>query len=358
MVALCLFGVVLASPRRQASSSALSSGSGGWLAARRYLEERGARVELSARPLGTSAESEDEGPPPIWVLAFPWQAPLSDGELEALGAHLRAGGTVVAAYSELASGLERDVLESLGLEIRTVRGPAPLAPWKWWTFRREVWDLAAAGGWSDPETAPDLVVPAMDHVPVAPEGAAVLYRRPSPEDAGEDVPVVFRYRLHRGEVLALPAAVLSNAYLLGAGHADFLESLRLGLAGDWRFDEYHHGLVDAGLAGENPSTFAWDLFLLHLACFYALGLLALVRRFGPAWREAGVAAGSTSAFLRNLGALHRRLRHHQAAARLLAVRSRELDPSLPELDLPDVSSDAELVAFARRLTFLSRRPAA
>lgn len=356
MAAVGLLGVLLASPQRQARSSVLSAHSAGWLAARRYLEERGDSVELAARPLDETAETT---PPPVWVLAFPWQVPLGTGELAAVGTHLQAGGTVVVAYSEPPSRQdERDVLAYLGLERRTVRGPAPLGPLAWWSYQREAWELTPGDGWSEGARAPELVMSAIRNVPRAPAGASVLYfRRLSGGDAvDEDVPLVFTYRRHAGRVAVLPAAVLSNAYLLEAGHADFLESLRLAAGGAWRFDEYHHGLVDAGLEKETGATFAWDLFMLHLAVFYVLGLLAVARRFGPAWREAAVTAGSTSSFLRNLGALHRRLRHHQAAARLLAVRSRELDPSLPETRPPAVSKDAELVAFGRRMTLLSRRP--
>jgi len=122
------------------------------------------------------------------------------------------------------------------------------------------------------------------------------------------------------------------------------------LGDEWVFDEYHHGLVNAELAAERGSSFAWDLFMLHLAVFYVLGLFATARRFGPAWRERGVITGSTSAFLRNLGALHGQLGHHQAAARLLAQRTRELDPTLPETSVPEITSGGALVDFARRLT--------
>ena len=90
---------------------------------------------------------------------------------------------------------------------------------------------------------------------------------------------------------------------------------------------------------------------------YALGLVVLARRFGPAWREAPVVAGSTAAFLRSLGVLHRQLGHHPAAARLLDERARILDPNLPfpaETWVP-VDDDSSLVTFARKLARAQRR---
>ncbi|HEX9735172.1 MAG TPA: DUF4350 domain-containing protein [Thermoanaerobaculia bacterium] len=341
MAAAVVLGTLVAVPRQGADASALAADSRGWLAARRYLERRGAAVTLADAPLGAAPPGAG-----TWVLAFPWQGRLGDGELAALTAHLRAGGTVLLAYSRtLEQYQEQTVLETLGLDTRELQGPPPLVPWRWWAYQRRTWVLEGADGWDG--AAPELAVPARRAVPRSPAGAEVLYRW---RDAGVDLPLIFSYSFHRGRVVALPADVLANGYLLAAGHADLLESLRRWLGEEWRFDEYHHGLVDPRSAAAGGSTFAWDLFMLHLALFYALGFLGLARRFGPPWREAAAAAGSTAAYLRQLGALHRELGHHRAAARLLGERARRLDPALPDLPVPDVTNDAELVRFARRLT--------
>ncbi len=346
LVGITLAGVLVLVPDNEPAGSALSAKSRGWLAARRYLETRGVNVTLADLPLQQWPASA----PGVWVLAFPWQRVPGEAETAAVRLHLHQGGTVLYAYSgTLARFPEEQVLSELRLEERLVRDDPPLLPWKWWAHQQESWELVAADGWSAQAAgpAPEIAVPALDVVPRAPDRASVLYARTA---TGSEVPVVFSYSLHRGRVVVLPAALLSNGHLLAAGHADFLESLRLRLGDAWSFDEYHHGLVNAELAvASQRSSFAWDLFMIHLALFYLLGFTALVRRFGPAWREAPVVVGSTASFLRNLGALHRDMRHHQAAARLLAARHRELDPSLPEVAVPEVTTDASLLGFAREI---------
>lgn len=341
LVGITFLGLIFIVPREGATASALSAAPRGWLAARLYLESRGVAVTLSDVPMAAATE-----PSEVWVLSFPWQRWLDDDELAALASHLRAGGTLVVAYSRtLEQHQEETVLSELGLGTRTVRGRPPLVPWRWWKYQRETWTLEPGDAWDD--AAPELMVPARRRVPRAPRGAEVLYRHLGDR---RNVPLVFSYPLHRGRVVALPADTLANDHLLAGGHADFLESLRHWLGDAWRFDEYHHGLVDPGFAAARGSSFAWDLFMLHLAVFYVLGFLALARRFGPPWREARATMGSTAAYLRQLGALHRELRHHPAAARLLAERARALDPALPGTPVPEITSDDELVAFARRLT--------
>ena len=333
-----------------AVSSALSRGGRGWLTVQRYLIARGARVQLRDRPLTDVAEQAEDDPG-VLVLAFPWQLPVSTEELEALGEFLRRRGTVVLAYSgETAGFLETRVLEALDLELFEVRPEPPLAPMRWWAYHNASWSLEPTAAWAVPRQTlppqPPVSLQALRTAPEAPHGARALYRLPSGE------PLIFDYPLHRGRVIALPASVLSNAHIAEDGNADLLESLHGWLGDDWSFDEYHHGLVAPESIPESTSRFAWDLFIGHLVLIYLLGLATLARRFGPVWREAPVADGSTASFLRNLGVLHRDLSHHGAAAALLVDRARAYDPALP-LDA-ETSERAKAVADAGGLVELAR----
>lgn len=350
LVGVVLVGLLFVTPGQEASSSTLSAKSSGWLGVRGYLERRGTRVTLSDLPLTQAARSDGDGNASVWVLSFPFQRHVNDDDLEAVQAHLHAGGTVVIAYSKsLEQSQEERVLDALGLAARSVREPPPVIPWRWWSYQQTVWTLTAGDGWGElAGGVKTLRLPAPSQLPEFSQASEVSVLYQVEEDQRQRVyPVVFSYPLQRGRVVVLPAALLSNAYLLGEGHVDFLESLRLWLGDGWTFDEYHHGLTSVAVADERGSTFAWDLFMIHIGLFYGLGLLALVRRFGPVWREGDVVTGSTSSFLRNLGALHLDLRHHQAAARLLAERRRALDPSLPEISVPEIRTPARLVEFAR-----------
>ncbi len=321
-----------------AASSALSRDASGLLAAHRYLAGRGTRVHLRDQPLTADVE------PGVLVLAFPWQQAIGEEEIEALGGFLRRGGTVLLAYSgELGRFREERVFDALRLVQAEIRSPPPLSPLPWWRYHNASWNVEPAKGWAG---WPTLAVGAMRGAPEAPRRARVLYRL----DSG--AALVFVVPLHRGRVIALPAAVLANAWLAEAGNADFLESLRDWLGGGWSFDEYHHGLVAAAARAESSSRFAWDLFVGHLALIYLLGLAAAARRFGPVWREAPVASGSAASFLRGLGVLHRQMHHHQEAARLLIERARTYFPglSLDDATLRRASSidgDRSLVELAR-----------
>lgn len=335
----------IASRELGAVSSTLSRDARGWLLARRYLEVRGAEVELRDAPLLPGA---GDG---VLALTFPWQRPLGGAELTALGDHLRRGGTVLVAYSrEIEQYQEKRVLGFLRAKPVEVRAKPSLVPWEWWRYQRQGWELGPEPDWRP--DAPTLSLPAFRRAPGAPEGALVWYR------GGEDeVPIVFTYRQQGGRVVMLPADLFANAGILRAGNADLLATLFAWLGPEWIFDEYHHGLSSAKAETVASSRFAWDLFMLHLGLLYVLALVVLVRRFGPAWREAPVVAGSTAAFLRSLGTLHRQLGHHPAAARLLDERARLLDPHLPfpsQTWVP-VDDDPSLVTFARKLARAQRR---
>ncbi|MBV8202177.1 MAG: hypothetical protein JOZ15_16275 [Acidobacteria bacterium] len=348
-VAAAALVVAVTGGRGGSRGSTISRGPGGWLAARRYLEARGAQVTLISEPLGSFVlrdASRAAGPiaapgsrPGVLALVFPWQG-LPAGDLdEAIDIHLGRGGDVVLAYSGEEAGAER-VLSVW--RWRPAGGAVPLAPWRWRSFMRRQWQLqpvAAAG-------VRPLRVWAPRVLPLPGPGARVLFTAPG----GAAAAAVFRY--HGGRVVVLPADALSNSRLSEAGNADLLESLLAGLGPRWAFDEYHHGLVTA-TAGNAGLGRAADLLLAHLVLLYLLAVLALGRRQGPAWREPAAVAGSAATFLQGLGALHHRLGHHGEAARLLLRRARELDRGLElPADLDRQAAGAgprELVAIARQV---------
>jgi hypothetical protein len=318
---LCIGLVLLLSRPGEARGSVLSRSPNGWLAARRYLEARGTRVKLLDGPFEGFAGKG------VLVSAFPWQGGFSAGFLadtgDQLEEHLRRGGDLVLAYSGQADNPgELVAFQGLGMPLEETR-KVVLNPIHWRRFAREEWDLVPPGNpgggggpvriWA-PRWSPEISK--------LPKQAQVLLRSPGGQPAAVMLP---RYR---GRIWLLPADALANARLGNPGNADLLETLRQRLGADWTFDEYHHGLaarrpVEAAELGRTL-----DLILLHLAVLYVVALLTLSRRFGPAWSEPPVVAGSAGSFLLGLGALHNRLGHHGEAARRLLERARELDRNL------------------------------
>lgn len=296
----------------EARGSSLSRGPNGWLAARKYLEARGARVALLDGPL----DSFQGGG--VLVEAFPWQSGISAETGDQLEAHLRRGGDLVLAYSgEAGNPGEFIAMEAMGLPLEEVR-QVELNPVRWRRFAREEWDLQPVK--SSTGVGP-VRVWAPRWRPLIPDEAQVLLRSP-------EGPAVAMLQRYRGRIWLLPADALANARLANPGNADLLETLRQRLGEDWTFDEYHHGL-----AGRRPVEAAQlgrtlDLILIHLAILYVVALLTLSRRFGPAWSEPPVVTGSAGSFLLGLGALHHRLGHHAGAALRLLERTRELDRNL------------------------------
>lgn len=312
---LLALAVAMASGRPgEARGSVLSRGPNGWLAARRYLEARGARVTLLEAPL---ERFDGAG---VLVSAFPWQHGLSAAAGEELEAHLRRGGDLVLAYSgEGGNAGELVALQGLGLPLEE-RRKVVLNPLGWRQFAREEWDLRPGPGVT---AGAPVRIWAPRWTPELPKPARVLLRSPR---GGPAVAVLER---HRGRLWLLPADAFANARLGNAGNADLLETLLQRLGPRWTFDEYHHGLVAAGRSVEAAALGrSFDLILLHLGVLYLAALLALARRFGPVWSEPPVVVGSTGSFLLGLGALHHRLGHHAAAARRLLERARELDRHL------------------------------
>jgi hypothetical protein len=330
--------VLLLGRAGEARGSSLARGPNGWLAARRYLEARGARVTLLREPL------ERFRGPGVLVSTFPWQqATASLQPTEGLESHLRRGGDLVLAYSgSWGNPGEMVTLEGLGLGLEEVR-KATLSPFEWRRFSRREWRL------SGPRGAPPLRVWAPRWRPEVPKGAEVLLRSPRGGAAA------FVLRRAKGRIFVLPADAFANARLGEPGNAALLETLRRTLGDRWAFDEYHHGLIAAGGAPESAAAAGrvLDLILIHLAVLYLVALWALSRRFGPAWSEPPVVTGSTGSFLLGLGALHHRLGHHREAARRLLERARELDR---DADLPEeldrragTAGPRELVALAREV---------
>jgi hypothetical protein len=120
--------------------------------------------------------------------------------------------------------------------------------------------------------------------------------------------------------------------------------------GVWTFDEFHHGLLAPADAAAGSGR-SFDSYLLHVAFLYLLAVFAAIRRFGPAWSEPPVIAGSTAAFLVGLGGLHHRLGHHREGARQLVDRAREIDPRLP---IPPGTVEAAARADSKAFLSLAR----
>jgi len=331
-------GLLLAR-KGEARGSSLSRGTGGWLAARRYLEARGARVTLLDTP---PDRVSGQG---VLVVTFPWQTGISIEAPEAVEAHLRRGGDLVLAYSGGAGNAGETVaLERLGLPLEEVR-TVSLNPLRWRASSRQEWSLLPQG---EARGAAPVRVWAPRWAPEVPKGAETLFSSPRGR------PAIVVLRRFKGRIVLLPADALANARLGEPGNAALLETLRVRLGDRWIFDEYHHGLVAAG-RGEETAALGrtLDLILVHLAVLYLVALWTLSRRFGPAWSEPPAIAGSTGAFLLGLGALHHRLGHHAQAALRLLERVRELDR---DLDLPAgldrraaAAGPRELVALAREV---------
>jgi hypothetical protein len=332
--------VLLLGRAGEARGSSLAKGSNGWLAARRYLAARGARVSLLREPLERFRE------PGVLVSTFPWQQGTASVEpAEALERHLRRGGDLVLAYSGTwGNAGEMVTLERLGLPLDEVR-KGSLSPLAWRRFSRREWSLVPTPGLRD---APPVRVWAPRFRPEIPKEADVLFRTP------RGSAVIAAVRRYHGRILLLPADVFANARLGEPGNAALLETLRRRLGNRWTFDEYHHGLIAAKGIPETASLGrTLDLILIHLAVLYLVALWVLSRRFGPAWSEPPAVTGSTGSFLLGLGALHHRLGHHREAARRLLERVRELDR---DADLPEdldrragAAGPRELVALAREV---------
>jgi hypothetical protein len=306
---ICLAGGFLLIGKSELDGSSLSRGSTGYLAARRYLEARGCRVALLDHPL---SEESVRG---VLTTVFPWQVPEFAGEelRQGLESHLRRGGAVLLAVSgdRFAQGQEI-VLQQLQISWQDLRGRPPLLPWRWWRYASVRWPMSA------PYATGEIEAPR--GFPTLPKGGRALW-------LGEKgVPLVFTFGRSGGRVFVVPADALSNGRLGRAENVELLEELHRTLGNLWAFDEYHHALFAPTAPSARVGVEAFEALLIHLGLLYAMAVLALGRRFGTPWREESLLPGSTASFLVGLGALHQRLGHHPAAARLLLERARELDP--------------------------------
>ncbi len=315
ILAAVVLGALLVRRAGAAGASALSASPDGWLAARTYLERRGAGTSLLARPLSDARVASAS----TLVLTFPWQSVPTSDDLDALRRHLAAGGAVVFAYSGRTSSFAEDsVADDLGLEWVEVRGDPPLSPLAWYDFV-----TAESRLQPEPElagAAAEVVIQAPDRVPKVSRIEQVFSR------GADGSPMAFTFRRGPGRVVVLPADALANARLSNSGNADLLESLRDALPGELVFDEYHHGLLEVDAAADSGAAPSLDLLLIQLALLYAAVVWALGRRPGPAWREPLEITSSTGTFLLGLGALHRRLGHAAPACRRLLEVAERYDP--------------------------------
>lgn len=364
LLAAAAAGLWLSSPSAAGGSSSLAAGAEGWRGARTYLETRGASVEILDRlPAAKDREA-------VVVTAFPWRIQASEEHLGGLEEHLRRGGTLVIAYSGRRwQGAETRMLRRMGIEMRALRRDPPLSPWRWKSFAEHEWLLQPNDALVDGGLRP-VKVRALELGPKPPSGYRTLYRvskaeilpnlaREFTEQKASGAPLILQMPVYGGRLVVLPAEALSNGRLSEPGNADLLETLRVSLGDHWAFDELAQGLLPVAQAQAPPPSF--DLFALHLLLLYALGLVALARRFGPPWRELRERGSSAAELLRGLGGLHHDLGHHAAAARLLLARRRELAPriaipsSFDRRAAADPSSE-ELVRFAADLARFVAQP--
>jgi hypothetical protein len=314
-----------------ADASTLSRAAGGWLGARRYLEERGTEVQLLDR------SPVDERVRGTLVFAFPWQR-YALGDIPGVARrHLDRGGDLVFAYVDTLDPIQDELAESLGLVWETRRPRPPLRPFPWKAYVNEEWTLTPPDGSGRPAR-----VRAFRRAPGAPRLAQVLLQD------SEGRAVAFLFTRGRGRVAVLPSELFANNRLSVPGNADVLERLRGELGDRWVVDEFHHGLVAADAAGDGQGPRVLAYYVMQVAFVYALCALAVARRFGPAWREPLVSTGSAAGFLVGLGALHHRLGHHVQASRALVARARELSPHLGMPEEPAYDGPA-LVALARKV---------
>lgn len=350
-----LAGLLLAGRRLDGAGSSLSRGATGWLATRFYLERRGDAPAMLEGPIAEAGTGTG-----TLVIAFPWQSRTFEADTSALEEQLSRGGDVVLAYAgeTVPSPAETALLAAVGVDFEPLPVP-PLSPLRWRRAMGEPWRLRPAARWES----------ALGGSAAPPAELQLRPPRWLPELSREDAlllgpgdrVVAAAWRQRAGRVVVLPAELLCNARLYEPAHAALLETLRAGLAIPWRFDESHHGLGGEGAtAAAAPAVKrGFDLLLLQLLLVYAMAVLALARRLGPAWREASPLAGSAGGFLLRLGALHHRLGHHGDGAALLLRRAGELDRRLRVdaglASLAERGDAASLVEVGQAVARLQRR---
>ncbi len=350
MIAILALGIVAVSllaallgRYEGAPGSVLSPTAHGWLAARRYAEARGTRVTLLDRPDPPLKRDET-----LFIL-FPWQQLSWDDPSRLAREHLRRGGTVIVGYTgRTATPQEGEFLSELGVARRPRHETTSLHPLHWREQQRAEWRLIPQHG---DRLAAAGRVRHTDWLPAWPARTEAWLRS---EDDGEGEILAGQVPHRGGRLVLLPSELLCNARLDVPGNADFLESLIQGTSPQWVFDEYHHGLLAAPTSAERQPTRAFELWTAHLLLVYLLAVLALARRFGPAWSDPPVSTGSARAFFLRIGALHARLGHWHEAATLLHARARELDPGLALPARPPADAGASPETFLRFARLLAR----
>jgi len=334
LVLLALVAVIVA---RTSSSvggpSALSHRSSGLLVSQRYLEATGSDTELLDR--SPTSELRDG----VLVIAFPVRLPMTHPDLDNVAGFVGRGGTLVVGYSRAIRGYsERVLLDALGIDTERTDARLPVNPLRWWRQASRGWRPGPVDGTGR------LRLSRPQRLPVAPAGATVWYADT------DDRPAVFAVARGAGRLILVPAEALSNSGVSSPAGGELLARLQRSLGEPWIFDEYHHGLTTGEPPDRRSSVRALDFLGLQLLLGYGLGIVALSRRFGPAWRETRPLTGSTAAFLIDLGWLHDRLGHHAEAARALVERSVELDPRIEDPPSTDtIETGPELVELAQRL---------
>lgn len=294
-LAAALAGVLVAAAsgqRRQRALSAAplpsadSAGPRGLGAAAAFLSETG-------RPAGRRAPG-DPAPPPgaVVVIAAPAVA-LGDGDVAALLAHARGGGTVVVA---LGAAPQAGLSRALGLSVAAA--PAPPGG-------------LARGRAAEPLLA-DLAIPAG-----ARRLASTRSGARAAAEAG-DVVTALSFDVGRGALLVLAGPEpLENAHL---GQADALSFLvRLAARGPVVLDERFLA-SDGAAPGAGRGLLALAAQALLAA---AVLVLALGRRLGPVRAPAEEGAGRTSRdYLASLANLYRRAGAEAALAGAAFERER------------------------------------
>ncbi|MCP4900706.1 MAG: DUF4350 domain-containing protein [bacterium] len=333
------FTIVVSGGSSAAGPSTLSRGRSGWKGVALWFEAQGRRVQIVDRSFDDVFENQL---PSVLVVSFPAAGWYEQKELEAVTEMLRDGACVVYASSNgHPSPAEMQFAEHLGFSTRRAEVNPPLLPWEWYRWAQQVEQLSPVQPWPGEV----VTVPNSEWRMVAPDNATVLY------NWSDGTPAAWLNQYGNGTVVVVPSAAFSNPFLGDTGNADLLQSLAQTYPGPWFFDELRHGVIHPSAISSSQDSWAIDGLLLHLLVLYGVVILALARRFGPAWQPNRSTGSSTASFLLSMARLHRRLGHHQEAAQLLIARSSQIDPNLetPAIDHP-VSNDAALVELSQRLS--------
>lgn len=293
----------------QTGPSSHAAGGEGLLSAYAWLDARGHEVARWERPLSELPVAQGS----LW-LSMPPAAAYDKDDVAALRDWMGQGGTLVL----LTSGRrpipqEAELHAALGLRAVVDRDEAPLSWWDWKRWRTETVTAEGEGGL---RAAGRLVARRETHSLQVPRRAEVLHR--SPEGAAR----AWRLEQGPGELIVVENATAFSNALLGEGdNLTVLEAL-VG-SGPARFDEVHHGHLQATEADLSQVLGPFELLLAHALLIYLLALWAVSRPLGPVLTRLGQRQGSLYRDLLGLGALHARAGHHEEATTRLLRLARE-----------------------------------